>query len=88
MASSRVDISITNSKNTQKRITKYYRKKSEIIYPGVETERFRTPSSTLPPREREQKDYYIIISALTEFKKIDIAIQAFNKIPEKKLIII
>ena len=28
--------------------------------------------------------YYIIISALTEFKKLDIAIEAFNKMPEKK----
>jgi glycosyltransferase involved in cell wall biosynthesis len=84
IASKRADITIANSKNTQNRITKYYRKKSEILYPPVETTRFWITTS----KESEYNDYYIIISALTEFKKIDIAINAFNKMPEKKLVII
>ncbi len=97
IASKRADITLANSKNTQNRITKYYRKKSEILYPTVETERFwKTITDMVPVPSTKKLDigtgtgnnYYIIISALTEFKKIDIAITAFNKMPEKKLIII
>ena len=40
IAGKRADITLANSKNTQKRITKYYRKNSEILYPPVETWRF------------------------------------------------
>jgi glycosyltransferase involved in cell wall biosynthesis len=76
MASSRSDISIANSNNTKSRITKYYRKKSNVLYPPVETERFNPPPNPLPCKEGEKKEenYYIIISALTEFKKIEVAI--------------
>ena len=94
IASKRADTTLANSKNTQNRITKYYRKKSEILYPPVETWRFwKNIAASFSRRGKEfkiggYKNYYIIISALTEFKKIDIAINAFNKMPEKKLIII
>ena len=118
IASARADIILANSKNTAKRIKKYYRKDSEILYPPVETGRFGNPLShtpghflsakadspwPFPPREKgieqsvasslpggriERGNYYIIISALTEFKKIEIAIEWFNKMPEKNLVII
>jgi len=41
IASMRPDLYIANSKNTQKRITKYYQRKSEVIYPGVNTKDFK-----------------------------------------------
>jgi glycosyltransferase, family 1 len=40
LASQRSDLIIANSKNTQKRIQKYYKRDSVILYPPVETERF------------------------------------------------
>ena len=99
IASSRAYINIANSKNTASRITKYYRKESVIVYPWVETERFaKKINSPLIPLNWGGKlsdskaggvfNYYIIISALTEFKKIEVAIQWFNKMPEKNLVII
>lgn len=79
IASKRVDISLANSQNVADRIKKYYKKDSLIVYPPVETTRF------IPG---EKWDYYIIISALTEFKKLEIAIEAFNKMSLKKLKIV
>ena len=79
IASKRVDISLANSTNVMRRIEKYYRKDSSLVYPPVETTRF------MPG---EKWDYYIIISALTEFKKIEVAIEAFNKMSDKKLKIV
>lgn len=89
IASNRVDISLANSKNTEKRIEKYYRKDSILLYPPVETSRFakKLDNNTRFENVFENNNYYIIISALTEFKKIDIAIKAFNNLDENLLII-
>jgi len=85
IASKRADITIANSNNTAWRITKYYRKKSEILYPPVETWRFW---KKLKNNQSKYSNYYIIISTLTQFKKIEVAIKGFNKIIDKKLLII
>ena len=86
MASSRADLIIANSKNTSNRIKKYYRRESKILYPPVETQRF---AKILEKNNFEKpfEKYYIIISALTEFKKIEIAISWFNELEENLLII-
>lgn len=86
MASSRADLIIANSKNTSNRIKKYYKRESEILYPPVETQRF---AKILEKNNFEKpfEKYYIIISALTEFKKIEIAISWFNELEENLLII-
>jgi pentatricopeptide repeat protein len=91
IASKRADITLANSSNTRQRITKYYRKDTEILYPPVETKRFWSIWATLPLTTKIQdipESYYIIISALTEFKKIEVAIEWFNKMPKQKLVII
>jgi len=86
IASKRHDITLSNSKTTQKRVLKYLRLKSEILYPPIETERFdKNVISKMSPKYTH---YYIILSTLTEFKKIDIAVTAFKSIPSVNLIII
>ena len=91
IASKRADITLANSSNTKQRIQKYYRKDSEILYPPVETKRFWNIWTTLPLTTKIQdipESYYIIISALTEFKKIEVAIEWFNELSKQKLVII
>ncbi len=96
IASNRVDINLANSENSAKRIEKYYRKPSEILYPPIETSRFNKEITKIWVLKKLNinnwknlnENYYIIISALTEFKKIEIAIEWFNKMPNKNLIII
>ncbi len=82
MASKRADIILANSKNTALRIKKYHRNESEILTPPIEIKRFNKFSDT------PKKDYYIIISMLAHYKKIEVAIEAFNKMADKKLLII
>ena len=84
-ASERVDYFIANSEHTAKRIKKFYGRKSEVIYPPCVT-KFPPP----PLRKGEQwnsSDYFLIVSRLSPYKKIDIAIEAFNKL-ELPLVII
>lgn len=83
-ASKRSDISLANSNNTKWRIKKYFRKDATLLYPPVETSRFSQEINTKSNGER----YYIILSALTEFKRIKVGIEGFNKYPSANLIII
>jgi len=79
MAADRADVIIANSKHVQKRIEKYWRKKAEVVYPPVKVQEI-TPKAG-------HEDYFLIVSALTPFKRIDLAIRAFNKIKHKLIII-
>lgn len=70
LSADRVDFFIANSSYVGKRIFKTYRRDSEVIFPPVNTT-FYTPGD-------EQGDYYYIVSRLVSYKRIDIAVQAFN----------
>ncbi|NUJ97423.1 glycosyltransferase family 4 protein [Candidatus Gracilibacteria bacterium] len=90
IASQRSDIHLANSRNVQQRIKKYYKKDAFVVYPPIETERFGKMIEKEGFQTRfgiEKNSYFIIVSALTEFKKIDIAIKNFN-ISEDKLVIV
>lgn len=69
-AASRVDAFIANSHYTAKRIQKYYHRDAEVIYPPVDIERFTPTSNPDGP--------YIMVSRLSQYKKIDAAIHACN----------
>lgn len=79
VAADRPDLYIANSEHVKKRLKKYYQVDADVIYPPVDVSRF----SFNQPSE----DYFIIISALTPFKKIDLAIEAFNRIKKPLMII-
>ena len=81
VSSQRVDYFIANSLNIAKKIKKYYGRDSEVIYPPVETNFF-----TLG-KFKEKEDFYLMVSSLVPYKKINLAIQAFN-ILKKPLVII
>ncbi len=73
----RVDYFIANSVSTQKRIAKFYRTRSEVIYPPVDVNKIKMQKSKIKIKE---KDYFLIVSRLSAYKKIDAAIEAFNKL--------
>jgi glycosyltransferase involved in cell wall biosynthesis len=67
----RVDRFIANSKTVAQRVRKYYRRDAEILHPPVDTDFYQLGE--------RQGDYYLIVSALVPYKKIDMAIHAFNQ---------
>lgn len=71
-AAQRVDHFIAISREIQDRIRRYYHRESAIIHPPVDTSRFR-PST-------EHDDYYLIVSRLIPYKRIDLAVRAFNRL--------
>ena len=88
IASRRVDLPIAASRHVSKRILKYYKRDDfEIVYPPVETKKFSSLKISSKD-SKAKKDYFVTICALTEWKRLDVAIKAFNKMPSKKLKII
>lgn len=70
-AADRVDHFIAISSEIQTRIKRYYQHDSVVIYPPVDVERF-TPS------DRQPGDYYLAGGRLIPYKRVDLAVQAFN----------
>jgi glycosyltransferase involved in cell wall biosynthesis len=67
-----VDYFIANSKNIAKRIKDIYNKEAAVIYPPVEVEKFSLGKVV--------EDYYLVVSRLREYKRIDVAVKAFNEL--------
>lgn len=87
-AAQRPDYLIANSGNVARRIKKYYLRESKVIYPGTDLANYKLgdkkPHFVKATNGRE--DYYLIVSRLSKYKKIDLAILACNEL-KKKLII-
>ena len=78
-AADRPDFYIANSQHVRNRIRKYYRTDAPVLYPPVEVKRFKA--------RKEHNDYYLIVSTLSTFKKVDLAVKLFNKIGKPLVII-
>jgi len=81
LSANRVDYFIANSINTQKRIKKYYKRDSEVIYPPVDT-KFFTPG----PRKNNE-DFFLVVSAMESYKNINLVIEAFRTL-NKPLVVV
>lgn len=76
----RPDYYIAISNTVAKRVEKIYNKKPYIIYPPVATSNFELST--------DKDDYYITVSRLVPYKKVDIIVKAFNQMPDKKLVVV
>jgi glycosyltransferase involved in cell wall biosynthesis len=72
LAANRVDKFVANSETVQRRIEKYYRRDSEVIYPPVDIEKFSISN--------EPKTYFLTGGRLVAYKRFDIVVDAFTKI--------
>ena len=75
-----VDRFVANSRFISRRIWKVYRREAEVIYPPVDTHAF----SFNPAKE----DYYLTASRMVPYKKIDLIVEAFSDMKDKRLVVI
>lgn len=64
---------VTNSKNTKKRILKYWGREAEVIYPPVDVSRFEF---------REYGDFWLSVNRLYPEKRIELQIETFRQLPD------
>ncbi|HCT4450264.1 TPA: glycosyltransferase, partial [Klebsiella michiganensis] len=75
-----VDHFIANSHFIARRIKKVYGRDADVIYPPVDVERFKL--------NENKEEYYLTASRLVPYKRIDLIVDAFKAMPDKKLIVI
>ena len=78
--SRKVDHFLCNSEAVRNRIRKIYGREAAVVHPPVDTQFFR------PNSKPEKRDYYLVVSALTPYKRVDLAIEAFNGLERQLLI--
>lgn len=72
VAAQRVDRYVANSETTRRRILRYFDREATVLHPPVETSRFAPAASV--------GDAYVVLSELMPHKRIDVAVEAFNKL--------
>jgi glycosyltransferase involved in cell wall biosynthesis len=75
-----VDHFIAISHFIARRIRKVYRREATVIYPPVDVHAF--------PLQTRKEDFYLIVSRLVPYKRIDVIADAFTRMPDKRLVVI
>jgi glycosyltransferase involved in cell wall biosynthesis len=70
---------IAISENVRRRIKRYYGRESDLVYPPVDTSLYQ-PSAV-------SENYFLIVSAFVPYKRVDLAIEAFNQSGDRLVII-
>jgi glycosyltransferase involved in cell wall biosynthesis len=71
-SSQRVDHFLCISRHVENRVKKFYRRDGEVIHPPVDFYRFRL--------QDKKEDFFLIVSSFAPYKRIDMAIEAFNRL--------
>lgn len=79
-SANRVDLFLANSQNVKRQIRKYYGRESIVIPPPVDVESFQQP-------KRECTGAYLAVGQLVRYKRMDLAIEACNRLGRRLIII-
>ncbi|QQG44716.1 MAG: glycosyltransferase [Candidatus Roizmanbacteria bacterium] len=94
LAAQRPDKYVSISKNVANRCQKYYRQSSEVIYPPFDEEYWSSLSSRMHStvgndfKPFPTQNYFLVVSRLEPYKKVDLIIDTFNNLPDQNLVII
>lgn len=77
-SAARVDHFLANSENVRARIWRTYRRESEVIHPPVEVDRFYW---------KPAEDYFLIVSELVPYKRIDLAVRLFARTGRRLVVV-
>jgi glycosyltransferase involved in cell wall biosynthesis len=75
-----VDHFVANSEFIARRIRKVYGRDAQVIYPPVDVHAFDLCTKS--------EDYYLTVSRLVPYKKIDVIVEAFNAMPHARLVVV
>lgn len=83
IAATRPDMYIAISENVKKRIKKYYGCDSRLIYPPSD----RLFKNKYKPVKKNEEDYFLVVSRLVDYKRIDLAVRACTRLKLKLIVI-
>ncbi|MCW4591235.1 glycosyltransferase [Gluconacetobacter entanii] len=73
-----VDVFVANSTYIARRIRKVYRREAEVVYPPVDIDRFHE-------KDQPSRAAYVVISRMVPYKRIDLVVEAFRRMPQHVL---
>lgn len=79
-AADRVTHFVAISEAVRQRVKEAYGREAAVIYPPVDAQRFQPPPTARPNLSSERGDYFLIISRLVPYKRIDLAVRAFTQL--------
>lgn len=77
----RIDHHIANSRAVAQRIHRYFGRDADVIYPPVDVDAFAIAPAS------EIGDYYLMVGELVAYKRPELAVQAFNAMGRKLIVI-
>ncbi|MFI0471731.1 glycosyltransferase family 4 protein [Halomonas sp. HMF6819] len=80
ISAQRVDHFIAISHYIKRRIEVFYRREAHVVYPPVDVDKFC--------HDRPREDFYLTASRMVPYKRIDLVIQAFNRTPNRQLVVL
>ncbi len=87
IASQRPDKIVAISSLVQKRVKKYYKRNSIVIYPPFDTNYWQNVKRTIKNNNTNHHTFFLLVSRLEYYKKVDLAIEAFNKLGYRLIIV-
>lgn len=75
-----VDFFVANSKFIARRVKKVYGRTADVIWPPVDVADFEF--------SQQKEDFFVTASRLVPYKRVDLVVDAFGKLPDKKLVVI
>lgn len=75
-----VDTFVVNSDFIGRRVDRVYRREATVVYPPVDTDAFELRT--------HKESFYVIVSRMVPYKKVDLVVEAFSGMPDRKLIVI
>ena len=81
----RPDICIAPSKAVQERVQRYYKRESEVVYPPFDIDSWQKLKHNVD--EFQKNKFYLVVSRLEPYKKIELVIRAFNALKETLIVV-
>jgi glycosyltransferase involved in cell wall biosynthesis len=75
-----VDVFLANSAHVAARIRRAYGRDAEVLYPPVDVAAF--------PLHAEKQDFYLTVSRLEAYKRVDLLVEAFKGMPDRRLVVV
>jgi glycosyltransferase involved in cell wall biosynthesis len=75
-----VDTFVVNSDFIARRVDRVYRREATVVYPPVDTDAFEMRT--------DKESFYVSVSRMVPYKKMDLVVEAFSGMPDRKLVVI
>lgn len=87
IAAQRPDIILTLSQHVAKRCKEFYKREAQVVYPPFDLEYWQNIKERIYKKTPREANYYLVVSRLEPYKKVDLLVDLFNRKNSKLCIV-